>query len=301
MVPWLSVIVICHNMRREAPRTLHSLSRNYQRGVEGLEYEVLVVDNGSSQPLEAEMVTSFGPQFRYHFHATDSVSPVSAINWAVTQSRGEMLVLCIDGARILSPGMLKLISLGARLSPYPLVATLAWQLGEKIQRLARLEGYSQEVEDRLLDSVDWRSNGYELFKISCLGGSSSNGWFHPISESSCLALPRVRYEQLDGYDSRFMSPGGGFANLDFYKRACDLEDTELIILLGEGSFHQIHGGAATGMEAGLRPAERFGPEYESIRGRPYRSPVNRPIFLGSVPVQASPFLKMSAEQAWPWV
>ena len=43
----LSVVVVFHNMRREAERTLHSLSRAYQRGVDDLDYEVIVIDNGS--------------------------------------------------------------------------------------------------------------------------------------------------------------------------------------------------------------------------------------------------------------
>src|SRR4029453_5975812 len=43
----LSVVVVFYNMRREAARTLHSLSRSYQRDVQDLDYEVLVIDNGS--------------------------------------------------------------------------------------------------------------------------------------------------------------------------------------------------------------------------------------------------------------
>ena len=38
-----------YNMRREAERTLWSLSRAYQNGIEDLDYEVIVVENGSSE------------------------------------------------------------------------------------------------------------------------------------------------------------------------------------------------------------------------------------------------------------
>ncbi len=38
--PELSVVVVFHNMRREAERTLHSLSRSYQQGIDDLDYEV---------------------------------------------------------------------------------------------------------------------------------------------------------------------------------------------------------------------------------------------------------------------
>ena len=63
----LSVVVVFYNMRREAARTLHSLSRAYQEGIDDLDYEVLVVENGSDddQKLGEEFVESFGPEFRY--------------------------------------------------------------------------------------------------------------------------------------------------------------------------------------------------------------------------------------------
>ena len=47
----LSVILISYDMAREIPRTLQSLSRGYQQGALDLAYEVLLVDNGSPEPL----------------------------------------------------------------------------------------------------------------------------------------------------------------------------------------------------------------------------------------------------------
>ena len=48
MPPALSVVVVVYDMAREAPRTLHSLSRRYQQGGAELDYEVIVVDDSSS-------------------------------------------------------------------------------------------------------------------------------------------------------------------------------------------------------------------------------------------------------------
>ena len=45
----LTVVVVFHNMQREAARTLHSLARAYQEGIDDLDYEVIVVDNGSDK------------------------------------------------------------------------------------------------------------------------------------------------------------------------------------------------------------------------------------------------------------
>ena len=61
----LSVVVVVHNMRREAARTLYSLSSRYQQGLGELDYEVIVVENGSDpeQALGEGYVRGFGPEF----------------------------------------------------------------------------------------------------------------------------------------------------------------------------------------------------------------------------------------------
>ena len=54
----LSVVVVFYNMRREAARTLQSLSRSYQEELDDIDYEVIVVENGSdeSEKLGADFV-----------------------------------------------------------------------------------------------------------------------------------------------------------------------------------------------------------------------------------------------------
>jgi len=51
--PKLSVVVVVHNIPREASRTLYSLSPHYQRHIAAQDYEVIVVDNGSTPPFDA--------------------------------------------------------------------------------------------------------------------------------------------------------------------------------------------------------------------------------------------------------
>ena len=51
-------------------------------------------------------------------------------------------------------------------------------------------GYDQAAEDELLAGIDWREDGYRLFDVSVLNGSSAWGWFEPIAESSALFLRR---------------------------------------------------------------------------------------------------------------
>ena len=66
-MPILSIIVIFHNMRREARRTLYSLNTIYQTNVKSSDYEVIAIDNGSTKPLNSDEICSYGPNFRYHF------------------------------------------------------------------------------------------------------------------------------------------------------------------------------------------------------------------------------------------
>jgi glycosyltransferase involved in cell wall biosynthesis len=192
--PALSVIVVFHNMAREVPRTLFTLSPQYQRGIDARDYEVIVLDAGSHTPLEETFVKSFGENFQL-VRAPAAPSPVVAVNRAATLARGEAIALCIDGARMLTPGILRHMLDAFKIRNDPLVATLAWHLGPKIQNESMLEGYDQKAEDRLLDSVDWRADGYELFRISSLAGSSQNGWFCPIGESNCLAMRRETWRR----------------------------------------------------------------------------------------------------------
>ena len=70
-----------------------------------------------------------------------------------------------------------------------------------------------------------------------------------------------------------------------------------MILLGEGTFHQYHGGVATNVPLAEHPWLRFQDEYAAIRGRDFAAPTTPAAYLGSLPPQALPFLVASAQQA----
>ena len=100
---------------------------------------------------------------------------------------------------------------------------------------------------------------------------------------------------LRGYDERFSSPGGGFVNHDLFERACRLPDSQLIMLLGEATFHQMHGGAATGNPSSSR--EEFAAEYRRLRGRKFSKPRVPALYLGALPRQALPTVAAAAARA----
>lgn len=48
----ISIVVVFYNMRREARRTLYSMSAEYQKDVGETDYEVIAIDNNSEYPLD---------------------------------------------------------------------------------------------------------------------------------------------------------------------------------------------------------------------------------------------------------
>jgi hypothetical protein len=190
----------------------------------------------------------------------------------------------IDGARIASPEVVRLAALVERLSERFIALTLGFHLGPKPQMQSVPEGYDRQQEDRLLAKSGWMEDGYRLFDISVFAGSCCGGWFRPISESNGIFMRRRLWDELDGYDERFTSAGGGYVNLDTLRRAAELPDAFFVTLLGEGTFHQVHGGVATSGTPGVQEACHA--EYVAIRGRPFRTPSYRSLYLGSVPVSA---------------
>ncbi len=288
--PDLTAIVIMHNMVREAPRTLYSLSRAYQRALGGLRYRMLVLDHGSREPLPPDLARRFDADIDYRFVRTDAVSPVAAINAAAAEVTSPLLMISIDGARILSPGLLGWVRRAALLFADPLIYTLGWHLGPDLQSRSMLAGYDQAVEDQLLRQADWRADGYQLFGISSLAGSSDEGFFGIPAESNCLVLRTATFRALGGYDERFVSPGGGLANHDLFRRALTRPGVQPVCLLGEGSFHQIHGGVASNAAAAEHPWPRYQAEYRAIRGHDWQpQDAIDPVYLGHLPAAARRF------------
>jgi cephalosporin hydroxylase/predicted O-methyltransferase YrrM len=282
----LSVVVVIFNMKREAVRTLRSLSRSYQRGIEEVDYEVIVVENGSDDGarLGEEFVGSFGREFKYiDLGDIARPSPTDALNRAMKIARGRALALMIDGAHVLTPGVLKFGVAGLRCYEPAIVATQQWYVGPGQQPLVVEEGYGREREDELFEGIDWPSDGYRLFEIGHFIGDRD--WFDGLLESNCLFVPRKLLEQIGGFDDSFSMPGGGYANLDLWERLGSSPDVTAVTILGEGSFHQVHGGTTT--NDGEHDDRRtkifgYGQHYQALRGRLLRGPAKPIHYVGNL-------------------
>ncbi len=212
--PKLSMVVIGYNMARELPRTIRSLSPAMQRDVDPADYEVILIDNGSTQPFDEDALRRVLPGLVVHHFQNAKVSPAPAINFGLAQARGDLVGVCIDGARMSSPGLLAKALLASRLHDRPVIGTIAFHLGPEAQMESIKRGYNQAKEDELLARSGWEQDGYRLFTISALASSSARGWFELPGESNAFFLRAEHWRAIGGWDEGFVTPGGGLVDLD---------------------------------------------------------------------------------------
>lgn len=289
MTPLISVVVVGFDMTRELPRTILSLLAPYQVGMGPRDIQIIVVDNGSTEPVRRDWFPAEADVTVLRID-DGGVSPCRAINSGAALATGELIAVVIDGARMASPGLMKAAIDASRLHPDAFITTLGFHLGPKVQQVSVTEGYDREAEDGLLAKIAWPSDGYRLFEVCALGESYREGAFGAPPETTFFVMRCARFQALGGYDEDFRALGGGFANYDFFERAVADEGAPLVLLIGEGTFHQLHYGATTQAGGIGRPAERgegslgdvYGREYEAIRGKPYQRSAPQPLLVGRI-------------------
>jgi hypothetical protein len=106
-------------------------------------------------------------------------------------------------------------------------------------------------------------------------------------------MRKADYLALGGFDEQFQSPGGGLTNLDFFQRALANPELSYVVVLGEATFHQVHGGVATNALPHEHPWNIFHREYLRIRGHPFVRVPREPRFLGNLPEEAASIAELS--------
>lgn len=290
----LSILVIVHNMPRQAGNTLYSLSARYQQNVAESDYEVIVVENRSANLLGEPFVTALGSNFRYFLREESGVSPAPAVNFALAQARGEFVGLVIDGARMLTPRVIEYALMAQRMSPQALVMVPGYHLGTQDQKEHVQAGHSEQLEISKLEELDWKNHGYRLFQFACFSSSNRRGYFQPMQECSALFCNTGTLRSLGGADERFDQPGGGSLNLHLYRQLGLLPGSLLFVLPGEGSFHQFHHGVTTTESEGRQALlASFQQRLDEIWHGEFRALTREPILLGSVTLWAQRFLEES--------
>ena len=287
-------------MPEQAKKTLYSLSTEYQHGVSADDYEVIVVENSSADVMGEAYLNQLKGNFHYYFREETVPTPLPAIAFGAEKCHGKLISIMIDGARMATPGLIKTILQAATLTKKPVIAAPGYHIGDQLQQHATADGYDQTKEEQLLENIGWPNDGYRLYEISCFSGSCRAGFFLPNSESNCLTVSKDMWAAIGGIEQGFSTPGGGFANLDLYKRACEYPGATLITLAGEGTFHQHHGGATTGGKRGEEREKLMQAQLEqylTLRGKPFTSPDVNPLILGKFHPACLPFIEQSLKSA----
>lgn len=296
--PLLSVIVVGYKMSRQLANTLFTLSSGYQLGVSEHDYEVIVVENSSNENFDESILPALGGNFHFFRREETGQTPVPAVNFAFEQCRADTIGLIIDGARMVTPRVIQYALMAARLSTHSLTLVPGYHLGHQEQQFNLSKGYDEEAEKRLLETVDWRHNGYELFDIATISGANPNGYLQPIMECNCLFASAESFSAIGYADERFTLRGGGAINLHMFRSLGMLKESKVVVLPGEGSFHQYHGGVTTSEYAGLDDQHAaYSSQLQSIWNNEFHSLRREPILLGAVTHWAQPYMQLSLKKA----
>ena len=296
--PRLSIIVVIYKMPRQAMNTIYSLSTPYQQNVSSNDYEIIIAENDSAERLTAVDISKLPPNARYFLRNEPAPTPVYAINEAVDSAQGSHICLMIDGARMVTPGLVSHTLELMKENEHALIAAPGYHLGQSDHKHNVKNGYNERAEQKLLNDINWKTNGYKLFNVSCFSGANSHGYLHPLMESNCLTFNIEDFRAIGGAHTGFQTPGGGSVNLDIYRQLALLPHSKLYVLFSEGSFHQFHGGVTTQQVAELEEVlASHREEMKSIRGEYYSAALIEPILYGYCDEHALPFLIDSCNAA----
>lgn len=319
--PLISIIVVVHNMPEQAWNTLQSLQTPYQRRssqvltdhsvddagaspaqnqqADALNYEVVVVENRSENTLSPERILALPSHFRYLLRDEQGVSPAAAVNAGLELARGDCIGLLIDGARLLSPGVLALVRDAGKAFPNALINVPGYYLScEGAESDASDATALTAMEQSHLQSIQWQQNGYRLFERAVFSNGNRHGYLRPFMESTAFFVNRWALDRIGGADESFQLSGGGALILHMFRQLGMMAELDYVVLPGEGNFHQFHGGVST-----RRNAERdelvkqFKRQLDSHWQGGYQALSREAIMLGKLPEQALGFLHSSCELA----
>ena len=296
--PKVSVILIAYSMSQQLENTLLTLAPDYQQGVDGGDYEVIVIENSSGDNLAPEKVAALPDNFRYLLREETAVSPVYAVNEGFAMCRAPLICLMIDGARMVSPGIIQTALQAYAISKDAIIAIPGYHLGQEEQHLVAGQQDQETHESQLLASVDWQTDGYELFSISTFSGANRLGYLNPIMECNCLFASAESFAAIGFANTEFQLPGGGSVNLHMYRSLGMLPGSKFYLLPGEGSFHQYHGGVTTSSyEEREADIAKHNVQLQSFWPGGFHGLRRDASLLGRVPLQAKKFLLESLQHS----
>ncbi|MEM1087756.1 MAG: class I SAM-dependent methyltransferase [Pseudomonadota bacterium] len=277
----ISFIIAYYDIPDQIERTLMTCSPEYQ-DIPAEKIDVIIADNGSNIPLPDDLQERF-PFVSKILRTEGKPSPVFALNAAISEARFESVALMIDGAHMLSPGIVGLTEQIYEAFERPVINIPQYLLGRFSQGLRSQEDAFKH-ETRRLNHLNWPENGYALFDFCVRPGESPFKDYYSTPESNCLITTKSVIEDCGGFDERFTEPGAGFANLELFFRLTHHPENTYVLFPGEGSFHQNHDGAIVGKSPTTRDKtlNEFRSKYKEIIGHEVVFNARAPFMFGPV-------------------
>ena len=276
----ITIVVVFRNNRREAQRTLYTLSSVYQKEVTEEDYNVIVVDDNSKYGLDEKTVKHFGPNFSYHDYKSEDYVPLEALIWGVLKVETPYVMCMSDGAYMITPKVVKETQRALRLFEDGFVYTCPFLLSPLVSKDSKVNAQYQAIEDELLRTTNWKRNGYELFAISNIE-NVNNAFLSPVPESYCFTLSKEKLISNKAIQKAFITEGKGMKNLALFKNFVESPELKPVGLVGEGSFYQTN--HTTFIKSPpVNPIGIFEEEYKAVNGNVVERSGYRPYFWGQV-------------------
>ncbi len=184
--PELSVVIPTHNRSRELLQLIEKLS---QQDLEAQRFEVIVVDDGSKQPV-SQVLAQVETPFRLEVITQTSAGPGAARNRGVAQARGDLIVFFNDDAVPASDNLRRHLEVHAsRSEQHALIGTFT-QLPELV-----VDSFTRHVEtSRTLFAQPLMTSGVLYGGLSFCTGN--------------LSIARRLLDEVGGFDESFVFAGG---------------------------------------------------------------------------------------------
>jgi len=290
----ITFVIAAYNIPQQIERTLMTCSPHYQKAPPQ-EIEIIVVDNGSKTPLTMADFKKF-PRVTKVINVEGKPSPVFGLNEGIKAARFSNVAIIIDGAHMLTPGVFKNTKAMCKSFTRPVINIPQYILGRVSQNLnTNPDAFARESED--LKAIGWPGNGYELFNYAVMPGENMSRNFYNAVETNCLITNKTVLEDCGAFNEKFDEPGAGLANLELFMRLCNNPDNQYIMIPGEGSFHQDHGGTTTNPSPEERDklVQEYFETYKKITGDKRLLNVRGPFVYGNVHLKAANIPTISRE------
>lgn len=277
----ITLVIAAYNIPQQIQRTLISCTPYYQN-IPANELEIIIIDNGSRVPLSKTDFKHF-PSVSQVIRVEGQPSPVHGLNKGIEAAKFSNVGVMIDGAHMLSPGVLSNASSVLKMFERPVIDVPQYILGTVSQNLRPSDnGFEREATD--LKDLGWPEIGYSLFDYAVMPGEQIAK--NPINaiESNCLISSKGVFKDCGAYDERFDEAGAGLANIEIFSRLTNNPNNKFVSLAGEGTFHQDHHGTTTSVSSTERDAlvQQYYKKFEEITGNKTNSMFRGPFVFGDV-------------------